>query len=369
MLIRVWGLVIKEFLALLRDRKSRFVLIGPPLAQLLVFGYAASFDLNHLPYAVYNEDSGYASRQLLARFEGSRHFEQVATLTRDADIAPIINDQQALLVIHIGPRFSADLLRHRSAPVQVILDGRNSNTAMVALNDVNGIILAFDQDWAGRERWGVAPAQLVIRAWFNPNLLSRWFIIPGLVALLMLVVTLLVTGLSVAREREQGTFDQLLVTPLSPLEILLGKALPGLIVGLLQGVAIILIAVFWFQVPLLGSLLALALGMLLYQLAAIGIGLMISSLAVTQQQGLLGVFLFLVPAIILSGFATPIDNMPEAVQLLTLIDPVRYFLIIVRGIFLEGDGVGLLWPQYGPLMLIAMVSMGVSTWLFRHRMG
>jgi ABC-2 type transport system permease protein len=368
MLARVWALVIKEFLAILRDKKSRFVLIGPPLIQLLVFGYAATFDLNHIPYAVYSQDSGFASRELLGYFQGSPVFQQVATVSREGEIAPLIDDQKALLVLQIGPRFTEDLLRHRPAPVQVLIDGRNSNTATLALNYVNSILLSFDQRWAKDHHWDTPPAQLVVRSWFNPNLLSRWFIVPGIVALLMLVVTLLVTGLSVAREREQGTFDQLLVTPLNPLEILLGKALPGILIGALEGTFIALVAVFWFDVPFLGSVVALVLGMLLFLLAAVGIGLMISSLAVTQQQGLLGVFLFLVPAIILSGFATPIANMPELVQDLTYANPMRYFLAIVRGVFLQGDGITNLWSQYWPLVLIAAFSMASAAWLFRHRM-
>ncbi len=368
MLARIWALVIKEFLALLRDKKSRLVLIGPPIIQLVVFGYAATFDLSHIPYAVYNEDPGFASRELLGRFTGSQAFQQVATIQNEGQIAPLINQEKALLVLHIGPHFTRDLLLHHPAQVQVIIDGRNSNTATLALNYVNSVLIAFDQRWAAEHGWGGPPAQLDIRAWFNPNLLSRWFIVPGIVALLTLVVTLLVTGLSVAREREMGTFDQLLVTPMSPAEILFGKALPGLIIGGLEGTFIALVAVLWFRVPFVGSIFALALGLFLFLLAAIGVGLMISSLAVTQQQGLLGVFLFLVPAIILSGFATPIANMPELVQDLTYINPMRYFLVIVRGVFLEGDGMANLWSQYWPLALIALLSMTAATWLFRHRM-
>ncbi len=235
MLARIWALVIKEFLALLRDKKSRLVLIGPPIIQLVVFGYAATFDLNHIPYAVYNEDPGFASRELLGRFTGSQAFQQVATIQNEGQIAPLINQEKALLVLHIGPHFTRDLLLHHPAQVQVIIDGRNSNTATLALNYVNSVLIAFDQHWAAEHGWGKPPAQLDIRAWFNPNLLSRWFIVPGIVALLTLVVTLLVTGLSVAREREMGSFDQLVVTPMRPGEILLGKSPPGFIIGGLEG--------------------------------------------------------------------------------------------------------------------------------------
>lgn len=368
MLARIWALVIKEFLALLRDKKSRFVLIGPPIIQLLVFGYAATYDLSHIPYAVYNQDSGFASRQLLGEFQGSTAFKQVATIENEGQIAPLINNEKVLLVLNIGPHFTRDLLMHHPTPLQVIINGRNSNTATLALNYVNTVLMHFDVRWAQEHHWGRPPAQLVVRSWFNPNLLSRWFIVPGIVALLVLVVTLLVTGLSVAREREQGTFDQLLVTPMRPVEILLGKAIPGFVIGALEGLFIVLVAVFWFQVPFVGSILALILGLALFLMAAVGIGLMISSLSVTQQQGLLGVFIFLVPAIILSGFATPIANMPEVVQYLTYLNPMRYFLVIVRGVFLEGDNIPMLLSQYWPLAIIALCSMAAAAWLFRHRM-
>ena len=366
---RILALIAKEFLAVLRDAASRTVLIVPPLIQLMVFGYAASFDLNHIPYAVYNEDAGYAARELLSRFAGSRTFEQVATINRQSQIAQLIDAKKALLVLHVPQHFTRELLTGKQAQLQIIIDGRDSNTASLALNDVGGVLWEFNQQWAGAHGEPVLPAKLDIRAWFNPNLLSRWFIVPGIVALLTLVVTLLVTGLSVAREREMGTFDQLLVTPMGPFEILVGKAVPGFVIGGLECGFIALMAVLWFKVPLVGSIAALALGLFFFLLAAIGIGLMISALAVTQQQGLLGVFMFLVPSVILSGFATPIANMPEAVQLLTYFNPMRYFLVIVRGVFLQGESVHMLLPQYGPLALIGLASMAAAAWLFRHRMA
>ena len=365
---RVLALMIKEFLALLKDRRARFVLIGPPLVQTLVFGYAATFDLNRVPYAVFDEDRGAVARELLARLEGSPHFREVARLDRHADIAALIDRREALLVVHIGPRFSSALLSGESAPLQLIIDGRNSNTALIVLNYLDAIVQAFNENWLARQNKTGPPARLVMRAWFNPNLESRWFIVSGLVGLLVLMVALLVTALSVAREREQGTFDQLLVTPLRPVEILLGKTLPGFIIGLLEASAIIAIAVFWFEIPLRGSLLTLYTGVVLFLLSAVGVGLMISSIAVTQQQGLLGAFLFMVPAVILSGFATPIANMPEPVQWITLIDPLRYFLVILRGVFLEGTPMALLVHQFWPMALIGVFSLSLAGWLFRHRL-
>jgi ABC-2 type transport system permease protein len=366
---RIVALAIKELLAILRDKKSRIVLIGPPIAQLLVFGYAATFDLNNIPVAVYNEDRSAPSRELVARVTGSPHFELLGHLGHDAQIAPLIDNRDALMVLHLGPRFSEYLERGKTAPVQLIIDGRNSNTAMLALGYMRTILADFNIDWSRQHGRPAPPAVLKIRPWYNENLVSRWFIVPGIVGLLALVITTIVTGLSVAREREAGTFDQLLVTPLRPVEILVGKSIPGILIGLIEGSFILLVVVFWFEVPLRGSLSALYLGMFLFLLSAVGIGLMISSLAVTQQQGILGAFLFLVPAVILSGFATPIANMPELVQQLTLINPLRYFMVILRGVFLEGDSFGLLLNQYWPMMIIAIVTLSLAGWLFRNRMN
>lgn len=368
MLIRLLALIHKEFLALLKDPRSRMVLIVPPMIQLLVFGYAATFDLKDISYALYNEDRGAASRELVAAFDGAPAFHRVATLHAEGEIAPLVDKRAVLVVLRIGPRFSADLQSLGSAPVQVIVDGRNSNTAMIALNYVRAIVDDFNRAWIATHGLQTPPARLETRAWFNPNLESRWFFVPGIIGMLTLVTTMLVTALTVAREREQGTFDQLLVTPLRPGEILLGKALPGFLIGMVQGTAILLIATLWFKVPLLGSLSALYAGLALFLLSGVGAGLLISSLAVTQQQGLLGAFLFMVPAVILSGFATPIANMPAVVQTITLIDPLRYFLVILRKVFLEGAGFDVLTGQFWPMAVIGGVSLILASWLFRHRL-
>jgi drug efflux transport system permease protein len=368
MLRRIQALMIKEFLALLKDKRSRVVVFVPPILQLLVFGYAASFDLNHIPFAVYNQDGGQAARELVARFNASPNFQEVAVLTREADIAPQVDGKRVLMVLRIGPQFSRELLAGRSGPVQVIIDGRNSNTAAILLNYVNTIVGAFNADWQRRSGGGAAAAHLESRAWFNPNLLSRWFIVPGIVGLLTLVVTTLVTALSIAREREQGTFDQLLVTPFRPGEILLGKALPGFIIGFFEATVIILLATLWFEVPLRGSVGTLYVGLFCFLLSTVGMGLMISSLAVTQQQGLLGAFLFLVPSILLSGFATPIANMPVWVQQVTYLNPMRYFLVILRGVFLQGASFQMLLGQFWPMALIGIINLVLAGYLFRHRL-
>ena len=368
MLARILALVKKEFLTLLKDKRSRIVLIGPPLIQLMVFGYAATFDLKNVPFAAYNEDRGYASRELLAAFDGSPSFSRVAQVTHEEEIVPLIDAKQVLIMVHTGPNFSADLLAGRPAVLQIIVDGRNSNTAMLAINDVLVIVDRFNREWASSHDGNPPPLHIETRAWFNPNLESRWFFLPGIVGILTLLVTMLVTALSVAREREQGTFDQLLVTPLRPVEILIGKTLPGFIIGLAEASVIILAAVFWFKVPLLGSLFTLYTGIVLFLLSGVGVGLMISSVAVTQQQGLMGAFIFMVPAIILSGFATPIKNMPQLVQDITLLDPLRYFMVVLRSVFLEGTPFHLLINQFWPMALIGVVALSIAGWLFRHRM-
>ncbi len=368
MLRRIAALVKKEFLSLFKDKKSRVVVVVPPIVQLLVFGYAATYDLTDVPFVVYNEDTGGASRELIAGFNGSPHFREVARIDHEGQIASLVDSKDALLVLHIAPRFSADLLRGRTGALQVIVDGRNSNTALIAMNYVRTIVSRFNRTWAERHGWAPPPAGVEVRAWFNPNLESRWFVVPGIVGLLTLVVTMLVTALSIAREREQGTFDQLLVAPYRPFEILVGKALPGLIIGMGEASLIIFMAVFWFRIPLLGSLLTLYAGLALFLLSAIGVGLMISSLAVTQQQGLLGAFLFLVPSVILSGFTTPIANMPEPVQWLTLVNPLRYFMVILRGVFLQGAPFRLMLNQFWPMALIGVVNLTAANWLSRHRM-
>ena len=305
----------------------------------------------------------------MARVTGSPHFHLQAEVEHDGQIAPLIDNKKALMVFHLGPNFSADLARGGSSKVQVIIDGRNSNTALLVLGYLRNIVADYNMDWAQRHGKPKPLATLQVRPWFNSNLVSRWFVVPGIIGLLTLVITTIVTALSVAREREAGTFDQLLVTPMRPFEILIGKAFPGILIGTLEGSFILLMAVYWFEVPLRGDLGALYAGMFLFVLAAVGIGLMISSLAVTQQQGMLGAFLFIVPAVILSGFATPISNMPELIQYLTYIDPLRYFLVIVRGVFLEGDSYANLLNYYWPMALIAVVTLAMAGWLFRRRMN
>ncbi len=363
---RVRALVVKELLALWKDRKVRFVLLVPPLVQTLVFSYAATFEVRNVALAVWNEDRGPRAHELIARFEGSPAFVRVADIERPAEAAAMIAGRRALAVLHVGQTFSADLAAGRPAGVQLIIDGGRSSTALTIQGYAAAILAEFNREVLGP----AAPrAETVLRAWFNPNLDSQWFIVPGLVALLTVVVTMLITALSVARERELGTFEQLLVTPLTPVEIILGKTVPALIVGFVQASAILLVAVVWFRIPFAGSLALLYAAVGVFLLSAIGIGLAISSLCNTQQQAILGVFMYLAPAIVLSGFATPIANMPAWCQWLTYGNPLRYMLILARGIFLRDLPAALAWAQLWPMALIGAVTLVLAAWLFRRRLG
>ncbi len=368
MLRRIWALIVKEFLAIWKDGQSRSVLIGPPIIQLLLFGYAATYDVNHISAAILNQDGGGAGRDLVARFTGAPAFGTLVYPERVEDFAGLIDRRDVLLVVHVGPTFSADLAAGRPATVQLIVDGRNSNTALVVLGYANAIVDAFGRDWIRANGLPPPPGRIVARAWYNPNLEGRWFFIPGLMALLGLVVTVTLTALSVARERELGTFEQLLVSPLRPSEILVGKSVPALVIGLTEGALIALLAVLWFGVPLKGSPFLLFLGLFVFVLAIVGMGLMISALSRTQQQAVFGTFLFTMPAVILSGFATPIENMPEWVQALTVVNPVRYFLVIVRGVFLQDMTAAAVLTQLWPMALIAVSTLTAAGWLFRHRL-
>ncbi len=362
---QVLALALKEFLTILKDPKSRFVVIGPPLVQFIVFGYAATFDVTHVDYAIVDEDRSPESRDLLSRFAGSENFSLVGELGSVNAIATSIDTQESRLVIHVGSDFSARLHAGRTAEVQVILDGRSSNVAGIALGYVQAIVGEWGREW-GSARPGPS-IEVVERAWFNPSLTSRWFIVGGLPAQIALVVVMLLTSLSVAREREQGTFDQTLVTPIDSLQILIGKAIPPLLLGLFDGLLLSAGAVHWFGVPMTGTLFALTAVLTVYSLAVIGIGLFVSSLATTMQQGLLGAFIVIMPAVLLSGFTTPIENMPEWLQLATVANPARYAVAGCRAVFLEGADLTAVGRYLLPMAIMATLTLSASGWLFRHR--
>jgi ABC-2 type transport system permease protein len=366
---RILALARKELLAVLKDRRARISLFIPPIIQSFIFGYAATYDLNHVPYAVLDQDRSAASRQLLAGLDGARVFDRVGDLRHDSDVRRIIDARRALIVIRIPQDFERRLLAGMQADVQVIADGRNSNTAGTASGYVGAVIESFNANWRA-ERGGAMPAGVRIetRAWYNPNLETRWNMIPGMIGTLTLLQTLLLTAMSVAREREQGTFDQLLVTPFRPAEIMAGKALPSMFVGLVQATGVLLVAQVWFRIPFAGSVLTLYTGLILFVLAAVGIGLMVSAASYTMQQAMLFSFLIILPFSLLSGLTTPLSNMPLVLQYFTALNPLRYAIDIAQRVYLEGAGLGRLVPDLWPLAVIAAITLTAASWMFRSRL-
>jgi ABC-2 type transport system permease protein len=328
--------------------------------------------LSDVPYAVLDQDRSTASRALLARLDGSGVFHRVASRagegSRAADLKSLINEQRAVLAIQIGQDFQRQLLAGGPADVQVIADGRNSNTAGIALGYVGTIVDDFNAEWQADHGLKGPPVQVTTRAWYNPNLETRWSMIPSLIGTLTMMQTLLLTAMSVAREREQGTFDQLLVTPFRPAEIMAGKALPSMLVGTVQATNILLVAQLWFRIPFAGSLATLYLGLGLFLLAAVGIGLLVSSAVATMQQAMLFTFVVMMPFTLLSGLTTPISNMPTVLQYVTLVNPLRYAIDIAQRVYLEGTGLGRLLPDLWPLAIIAAMTLPVAAWMFRHRL-
>lgn len=365
---RILALTLKELLAVLKDPQERFTLLAPPILQCLVFGYAATYDLNDVPYAVLDQDRSAASIELLARLDGSGIFRRVATLEREDDVREQIDNRRALVVLQFNQDFERRLLAGDMAGVQVIADGRNSNTAATATGYINSIVDRFNINW--RESHGMPPlsVQTATRAWFNPNLVTQWNMVPALIGTLTMLQTLLLTAMSVAREREQGTFDQLLVTPFRPVEIMAGKALPSLLIGAVQATMILLVAQLWFEIPFVGSFVTLYAGMVLFLLAAVGIGLLISSVVATMQQALLFSFMIIMPFTLLSGLTTPLSAMPVALQYLTLVNPLRYAIDIAHRVYLEGATLDQLTGDLWPLAIIAAVTLSGASWMFRHRL-
>jgi ABC-2 type transport system permease protein len=365
-ILRILALIRKELLAILKDPRGRVTLFLPPIFQCLVFGYAASYDLNHVPYAVLDQDRSAASSELLAKLDGSGVFQRVAMLERAADIGSIIDNQRALLVVQIGQDFERRLSAGRSADVEVIADGRNSNTAGTALGYVGAIVDAFNAEWAADHGQPGPAITVSMRAWYNPNLETRWNMVPALIGTLTMLQTLLLTAMSVAREREQGTFDQLLVTPLRPPEIMVGKAVPSILIGLTQATSVLLVAQLWFRIPFVGSYVTLYSGLAMFLLAAVGIGLMLSSVVATMQQAMLYSFILMMPFALLSGLTTPIGNMPALFQYATFVNPLRFAIDIAQRVYLEGIGLGSLGPDLVPLAIMAVVSLSGASWMFRH---
>jgi ABC-2 type transport system permease protein len=366
---RILALTRKELLAILKDPRSRITLFVPPIMQCLIFGYAATLDLNNVPYAVHDQSRSAASQELLGRLDGSGVFRRIGELDSPAAMANAIDTHQALLVVQIPQDFERRLDAGEEANVQVLADGRNSNTAGTAMAYVDTIVAGFNADWAAAHGQPAAPVQPTLRAWYNANLETRWNMIPALIGTLTLIQTMMLTALSVAREREQGTFDQLQVTPLRPTEIIVGKTIPSMLIGVVQATNVLLVAQLWFHIPFQGSYLVLYAGLLLFLLAAVGLGLFISSVSATMQQAMLYTFVVMMPFILLSGLMTPISSMPRVLQYFTLINPLRYAIDITHRVYLEGAGLTLLASDLWMLIGISVVTLAGASWMFRRGLG
>ena len=365
---RLRSLIIKEFFAVWRDPRSRVILIVPPIVQLIVFAFAMTQEVTNSRIAVLNQDLGVLSRELVARFAGSSYFAEVRALKGAGEIRTVLDGAEVAMVLQIGPDFSRNLAAGRPAQVQALLDGRRSNAAQILQGYADRIISQFDLDYATTRHLPRPPSVLVGRAWFNANLTARWSTVPGLIGTLTMLLGLVVTALSVARERELGTFEQLLVSPLKPVEILIGKAVPAFLIGIAEATLILAISVYVLRIPFVGDLALLYAGLAIYLFAVIGVGLFLSSIVATQQQAILGAFTFFAPAILLSGFLTPVQNMPDWLQPLSYIDPMTYFTVILRGVFLKDMPLAEVARNLWPMALIALATLGSASWFFGRRL-
>ncbi len=363
---RVWEVVRKEFTQLFRDPRMVRFLILPPLIQLIVFGYAVSTDIRQTPTFVVDFDHSVQSRELVDRLTASGYFRVVGRSTRPADMIRALDRGDALVGLEIPVGFAAALAGRGGAQVQLLLDGTNSNTAMTAKAYAERIITRYGLA-AGAANIMV-PVDLRERAWYNPDLASRNYNVPGVVAVLLMLLGLLLTALAVVREREIGTLEQLMVSPLKPRELIAGKLIPFAIIGLFDLTLITTLALLWFGVPFNGNFLFLFGTGILYMFSVLGIGLLISTISRTQQEAFMAGFLFMMPAILLSGFMFPVTSMPPLFQYLTLLNPLRHFLEIVRGIFLKGAGPATLWPQCLALILIGGGVLNFAATRFRKTM-
>lgn len=366
---RILSLIWKEILAVLFDPKSRISIILPPIIQLLIFAYAATLDVKNVDIAIFNRDNGERAFELIQRFRGSPIFNRITYLAAEEEIAPYIDLQKGLMAVSFDEQFSRNLDAKKPGTVQLIFDGRKSNSAQILAGYVSDIIQTYDGNVTKEILQKEPKTALIQRNWFNPNLLYIWYNIPCLVCTLSMLTCLVVTTHSVAREREIGTFDQLLVSPLIPKEIVIGKLVPGIIIGILEGLFMAAMGIFAFGVPFTGSFILFIVSLFVFVTAISGIGIFISSLCNTQQQAMLGSFIFMLPSVLLSGFATPIENMPTWLQPVTYLIPLRYMLIISKGIFLKDMPFEFILDNVWPMAVISIFTLVGSGIFFRKRLA
>jgi ABC-2 type transport system permease protein len=373
MLARLKQMLIKEFIQVLRDKRTRLILIVPPIVQMLVFGYAATFEIHHVPTVILDRDHSQESRDLISRFTLSEYFDVQHQLSDSRELRSLIDDGQAMAGIEIDAGFAQKLRKGETAQIQVIVDATNSNTALIASGYIGQIAMGFGREYQ-RDRLGrIAPqfadqipsVQLQQRPWYNPDLRSRWFFVPGVIGSLTLVLVVTLTAFAVVREREIGTLEQIMVTPIRPVEFILGKTLPFFLIGLFDVSLIAVVGTLWFQVPFRGHFSVLFTGAVLFLICMLGVGLLISTISSTQQQAMVTAFFFIMPAIVFSGFGFPISTMPQWLQYVTYLSPLRYFLVVLRGTYLKGIGMEILWPQMAAMAGLGCGLLGIAILRFR----
>ena len=375
MLRRLRHLIWKEFIQVLRDKKLRLFIFLPPIIQLIAYGYAINFDIKHVPTAVFDQSRSAESRHLISRFASSDYFAVKYFIHTEAELRRLIDENRVTMVLRIPYDFARQIKSSQSAPVQVIIDSTDSNAALIVSRYASTVISDFSQAIMQERlaRLGSvqvkSPVTIEQRAWYNTNLSSRYSFVPGVIAMVVMLVSLMLTALAVVREKEIGTIEQILVSPIRPVEFMLGKTIPFIVISLLDMTVIILVGVFWFEVPLRGSLLVLFLGAITFLFNSVGLGLFISTVASTQQQAMMAGTFFFTPAILLSGLIFPIPNMPPLFQYLTYLDPLRYFVVVVQGIFLRGDGLAILWPQMAGMAVLGLTLLTLSVLRFRRRLA
>ncbi|MBV2181984.1 MAG: ABC transporter permease [Castellaniella sp.] len=356
---------IKEVLSILRDPRSRMVVFVPPILQLLVFAFAATLEVRNVDIAVYNQDAGRWSHELVQRLESAQFITHVRRIDNRRQLHELIDRGEVIAALTIPVDFSRTIAAGESGRAQLLVDGRRSNSGQITVSYLSTIAADVGAEVVPDTQ---APSPVLVRHWFNPNLVYRWYIVPGLTGILALFSSLLITSLSIARERELGTFDQLLVSPTSTPEIIVSKSLPALAIGTLLGLFMISAGVFLFGIPFTGSVALLLVGLVLFILSVVGIGLMISAVSMTQQQAILGAFAIGVPAVLMSGFATPVENMPTIFQWLAQAIPLTHFLIIVEGSFLKAMPSSEILSSLWPLAAIALATLTMATVIVRGRL-
>lgn len=368
---RIRELVRKEFIQLLRDKRNRMIVFVAPLIQVLVFGYVVNYDTRNIRVAFVDYSHTRESRALADAFEGSPIFSITHTLSDERMLEDLLLRGQVDMGVRIAPDFAAVIRKGETAAVQIIADGSMSNMASLRMAYTGSVLEKFNREtlhelYPQPMSYGRIDARL--RTWYNPNIESQYFFIPGIVAFVIMLISLLLTSIAIIREKEAGTMEQLIVTPLKAYELILGKTIPYIIISLIQLMVVIVIAVTWFAIPLAGSVPLLLFAACLFLLSTLGIGLFISTISATQQQAMMTTFFFILPFFMLSGFVFPIANMPVVVQWLTYLNPLRYFLVILRGIFLKGVGMHVLWSQYLYLAILGIIVFSGAIARFKKRL-